>query len=189
MAFFVGSSPLPQPSQIFTVGSISWVINADGVGELLEPEQIGSAPATPTPATTDPISEAIPRSLSATTCRPLPRYQRRPINNDDLIESIDRVGLKLTDCLSDAESALDTLVQRRPPSDLDLSEGAWETARAMALPFGFSNTAAAYQHALRGKLADQIADQLSPTVNMLHASQGPGASFQTILDENPDSES
>ena len=97
------------------------------------------------------------RSLSATTRRSLPRYQRRPINNDDLIESIDRVGLKLADCLSITESALDTLVQRRPPSDPDLSEGARETTRAMALPFGFSNTAATYQHALRGKLADQIA--------------------------------
>ena len=40
----------------------------------------------------------------------LPRYQTRQINNDDLIASIDRVGLKLADCLSIAESALDTLV-------------------------------------------------------------------------------
>ena len=78
------------------------------------------------------------------TRRPLPRYQRRQINNDDLIESIDRVGLKLADCLSIAESAMDTLVQRRPPSDLDLSGGAQETTGATALPFGFSNTAAAY---------------------------------------------
>ena len=42
---------------------------------------------------------------------PLPRYQRKQINNDDLITSIDQVGLKLTDCLSIAEMALDTLVQ------------------------------------------------------------------------------
>ena len=40
----------------------------------------------------------------------LPHYQRRHINNDNLIESIDRVGLKLADCLSIAKSALDTLV-------------------------------------------------------------------------------
>ena len=139
------------------VGSISWVINANGVEELLEPGQIGSTPATPAPATVDLISEAIPRSLSATTRRPLPHYQRGPINNDDLIKSIDRVRLKLADCLSVAESALNTLVQRRPPSDPDLSEGARETTRAMALPFGFSNTAATYQHALRGKLTDQVA--------------------------------
>ena len=117
-------------------------------------EQISSASATPAPATADPILEAILRSLSATTHRPLPRYQRRPINNNDLIESIDRVKLKLANCLSIAELALDTLVQRRPPSDLDLLKGAREATRAMALPFGFSNTVAAYQHALRGRLAD-----------------------------------
>ena len=110
MAFLVGSSSLPPPGQIFTVGSISWVINADGVGELLEPVQIRSAPTTPAPATTDPILEPLPRSSSSTTRHSLPRYQRRHINNDDLIESIDRVGLKLVDCLSIAESALDTFV-------------------------------------------------------------------------------
>ena len=108
--FSVGSSSLPQPGQIFTVGSISWVINADGVGEPLEPGQIGSTPTTPAPATVDPISEPIPRSPSTTTRRSLARYQRRHINNNDLIESIDRVGLKLADCLSIAESTLDTLV-------------------------------------------------------------------------------
>ena len=111
MVFSVGSSSLPQPGQIFTVRSISWVINADRVGELLEPGQIGSAPTTPAPATVDLISEPIPRSPSATIRRPLPRYKRRQIKNDDLIESIDRVGLKLADCLSVAELALDTLVQ------------------------------------------------------------------------------
>ena len=94
------------------VGSISWVINADGVGELLELGQIGSAPTTPAPATVDLILEPLLRSPSSMTCRPLPRYQRRQVNNDDLIESIDRVGLKLADCLSIAESALDILVQR-----------------------------------------------------------------------------
>ena len=136
------------------VGSISWVINADGVGELLEPVQIGSSPTTPAPATADPISEPIPRSPSATTRRPLPRYQRRQINNDDLIESINWVRLKLADCLSIAELALDTLVQRRPPSDLDLSEAAWETLGVIALPFGLTNVTTTYQDALRGKFAN-----------------------------------
>ena len=41
------------------------------------------------------------------------------MNNDDLIASIDQVGQKLADCLSIAELALTTLVQRRPPSDSD----------------------------------------------------------------------
>ena len=118
--------------------------------------QIDSAPITPTHATIDLISELPLRSPSSTTRRPLPRYQRRQINNDDLIASIDQVGLKLADCLSIAESVLDTLVQRQPPSDPDLSEATRETTGVMALPFGFANTAAVYQDALRGKFADQV---------------------------------
>ena len=122
MVSFAGSSSLPQPSQIFTVGSISWIINADGVRELIEPVQIDTASVTPTPATADLISEPPLRLPSPTTHCPLPCYQRRQINNDDLIASIDQVGQKLADCLSIAELALDTLVQRRPPSDPDLLE-------------------------------------------------------------------
>ena len=48
----------------------------------------------------------------------------------------------------------------------------------MALPFGLTNVAATYQNDLRGKFADQvgdvdplaeqIADQPPPAVNMLH---------------------
>ena len=156
-------------------------------------------PITPTHATTNPILEPPLRSPSSTTHRPLPRYQRRQINNDDLIASIDQVGQKLADCLSIAESALDTLVQRRPPSDPDLSEAAHKTSRVVALPFELINVAAAYQDALRGKftdqvgdvhpLADQIVDQPPLAVNMLHIGQRPRASLQTILEENPDSES
>ena len=121
MVFSAGSSSLPQPGQIFMVGSITWVINADGVGELLESVQIRSAPTTLAPATVDPISEPLLGSTPSATRRSLPCYQRRHVNNDDLIESIDRVSLKLADCLSIAESALDTLVQHRAPSDPNLS--------------------------------------------------------------------
>jgi len=95
-----------------------------------------------------------------------------------LITSINQVGLKLADCLSIVESALDTLVQRRPPSDPDLSEVPRKTLGIAALPFGFTNVAVTYQDALRGKfadqvgdvhpLADQITDQPPPAVNMLH---------------------
>ena len=74
MAFSAGSSSLPQPGQIFMVGSISWVINADGVEELLEPGHIGSVPTTPAPTTADLISEPIPRSSSSMTRCPLPCY-------------------------------------------------------------------------------------------------------------------
>ena len=79
------------------VGSISWVINADEVRELLEPVQIRSVSTTPAPTTADLILDLLPRSPSSMTRRPLPRYQRRHLNNDDLIESIDRVGLRLGD--------------------------------------------------------------------------------------------
>ena len=117
-----------------------------------------SSLATLAPAIADPNSKPPPRSPSSTTHHSLPRYQRRQINNDYLIVSIDRVGLKLSDCLSIAESALDTLVQRRPPSDPDLSESARETPGVTALPFGFTNVAAAYQHALRGRFANKVED-------------------------------
>ena len=58
---------------------------------------------------------------------------------------------------------------------------------------------AIHQDALRGKFTDQvgdiypltdlIADQLSPTVNMLQIGRRPKASLHTILEENPDFES
>jgi len=53
-----------------------------------------------------------------------------------------------------------------------------ETLGVIALPFGLTSVAAAYQDALRGKFtdqvsdvqppADQITDQPPPAVNMLH---------------------
>ena len=78
----------------------------------------------------------------------------RQINNDDLIASIDQVGQKLANCLFIVESALTTLVQHRPPSDLDLSEADQETLGVTALPFRLTSVAAAYQDALRGKFTD-----------------------------------
>ena len=69
----------------------------------------------------------------------------------------------------------------------------------MALPFGLANVAATFQDALRGKFADQMgdahpfadqfADQPRSVINMLHVSRRSGASLQTILEENLDSES
>ena len=95
--------------------------------------------------------------------------------------------------------ALTTLVQRQPPFDSDVSEADQKTLGVTALPFGLTSVTTAYQDALRGKFADQvgdihpltdpITDQLPPAVNRLHISQCPGASLQTILEENPDSES
>ena len=99
MAHFSSYSSSPEPGQIFTVRSISGVINADGDGEIFKPVQIDSASTTPTPATADPISEPPPRSSSPITRRPLPRYPRKQVGNDDLIASIDQDGQKLTDHL------------------------------------------------------------------------------------------
>ena len=45
-------------------------------------------------------------SSSSTTCRQLPCYQRRLVDNDDLLASIDRHGQSLVECLSLAEFAL-----------------------------------------------------------------------------------
>ena len=101
------------------VGSISWVINADGDGEIIDLVQIDSVLAIPTPTIADPFSEPPLRSSSPATHRLLPCYLRKQLNDDDLIVSIDQVGQKLTDCLSIVESALTTLVQRRPPFDSD----------------------------------------------------------------------
>ena len=83
-----------------------------------------------------------------------------------------------------------TLVQRRPPSDSDLSEADQETLGV---------TATIHQDALRGKFTDQVGDiyplanpiidQLSPTINMLQIGLHPTESLHTILEENPDSKS
>ena len=75
-----------------------------------------------------------------------------------MIASIDQVSQKLADCLSLTKLALATLVQRRPPSDSDLSEADQETPGAIALPFGLTSVAATYQDALRGKFAYQVGD-------------------------------
>ena len=95
-----------------------------------------------------------------------------------MIASIDQVGQKLVDCLSIVESALTTLVQHRPPSNSDLSDVFQETPRVAAT---------IHQDALTDKftdqmgdiypLADPIADQLLPTVNMLQIGQRPKNPF------------
>ena len=67
------------------------------------------------------------------------------------------------------------------------------------MPFRLINITSTYQDALRGKfanqvedahpLADQLAIQPPSVVNMLHIDWCPGVSLQTILEENPGSES
>ena len=54
-------------------------------------------------------------SSSLIAHRQLPYYQRRRIDNDDLLASIDRHGKGLAECLSLAESALAMVRCRSPP--------------------------------------------------------------------------
>ena len=75
----------PEPGQIFTVGSITWIISPDGNGEIVEAVQDH-----PTP---------IALTLAMTSLIPMPhRWVRRSISNDDLIASIDWVTDRLAEC-------------------------------------------------------------------------------------------
>ena len=68
-------------------------------------------------------------SSSLTAHRQLPCYQRRWIDNDDLLASIDRHGQGLTECLSLAESAL-AMVRCRSPPEADSVEDRLAKAKA-----------------------------------------------------------
>jgi len=57
---------LPEPGQIFTVGSMALVISPDGNGEIVEAVQDHPAPIAPTAATTSLIPAVTPRVLA--TC-------------------------------------------------------------------------------------------------------------------------
>ena len=84
MATFPSSMAFPEPGQIFTVRSMTWIIGPDGNGEIVEAAQAYPAPIVSTPATTCPI--LAPH-----------RWVRRSISNDDLIASIDRVTNRLAE--------------------------------------------------------------------------------------------
>ena len=68
-------------------------------------------------------------SSSLTAHRQLPCYQRRRIDNDDLLASIDRHGQSLAECLSLAESAL-AMVRCRSPPKVDSVEDRLAKAEA-----------------------------------------------------------
>ena len=105
----VPSSPFSlYPGQSLTVGSISWVINTNGEGKIVEMVQDNPTLVMPTSTPADLISEPIPRlSSSLRAHRLAPRQPRKSIDEDDLIASIDRVDKGLVDCLSLVESVLD----------------------------------------------------------------------------------
>ena len=55
MVTFPSSMAFPELGQIFTVGSITWIIGPDGNGEIVEVVQDQPASIAPTPAMTSPI--------------------------------------------------------------------------------------------------------------------------------------
>ena len=87
-------------------------------------------------------------SSSLPACRQLPCYQRRRIDNDDLLASIDRHGQSLAECLSLVESAL-AMVQCRSSPKADSVEDRLAKAEAKIMgetsimtfaPFSFSSS-------------------------------------------------
>ena len=87
-------------------------------------------------------------SSSLTAHRQLPCYQRRWIDNDDLLASIDQHGQSLAECLSLIESAL-AMVRCRSPPEADSVEDRLAKAEAKIMgetsvmtfaPFSFSSS-------------------------------------------------
>ena len=94
MVTFPSSMALPEPGQIFTVRSMTWIIDPDGNGEIMEAMQ------------DHPVLIAL--TLATTSLIPPPhRWVRRSISNDDLIASIDRVTDRLVECQLLVDSVLD----------------------------------------------------------------------------------
>ena len=95
----------PELGQIFTVGSMTWVIGVDDVKEIMEAVQNHPTLIVPTSTMTSPI--------------PMPHHWvRRSINNDDLIEAIDRVTDRLAKCQLLVDSVLDRSRLSGEPSAL-----------------------------------------------------------------------
>jgi hypothetical protein len=92
MVRFLSSMALLEPDQSFMVGSM--IIGANDIEETMEAAHASPAQITPIMASTSPISV-------------IRRWTRRPINNNDLIESIDWVTNCLVETLSLVESVLD----------------------------------------------------------------------------------
>ena len=129
--FIISGSMATPNSLTFTVGQITWTTGSDNsIAMTTEEAWIQSAPTTTSPASaTAPtmvgtalttvdlaltmvhLALTMPASSSATptTRRPLPRYKGKQIDNTDLLDSIDRVGIKLAETL-----ALVSTIQSRP---------------------------------------------------------------------------
>ena len=107
MVIIPGSMATPN-GLTFTIGQITWTTGSDNfIAMTTEEAQIQYASTTASSAsamapTTPDLAPATPTSSSATstTRRSLPRYKGRQIDNTDLLDSIDRVGTKLTETLA-----------------------------------------------------------------------------------------
>jgi hypothetical protein len=106
MVNFPASMVLPV-SLTFMIGTFTWTTGADGPTEVMEAMQPPPAPTESTSTMADSISAPVLGSSSLTTCRPLPRYQGRRLDNTDLIESIDRVTMGLAKTLTLVDSIRD----------------------------------------------------------------------------------
>jgi hypothetical protein len=104
---------------MFTVDQITWTTGSnDFIITAMEEVQIQSASTTsPTPASTTttlaPASPApAPSPNTSATHRLLPRYQGRKLNNTDLIDSIDRLGGKLSFTLALVDSLQEQFIEQ-----------------------------------------------------------------------------
>jgi hypothetical protein len=95
----------------FTVGQITWTTGSnDFVASTTEGMQIQSALTTSltSASATTTLASASPTPASSSTtpatCRFLPRYQGKKLDDTDLINSIDRLGVKLSSTLTLVDS-------------------------------------------------------------------------------------
>jgi hypothetical protein len=98
MVIFPASMEVPA-GFTFTVGAFIWTTGGTNtVAVAMEVAQASPAPM----MTTSSLASPLP-----VTCRSLPCYPRRQIDNTDLLESIDWVGFGLADTLALVDSIRD----------------------------------------------------------------------------------
>ena len=134
MVIISGSMATPN-GLTFTVGQITWTTSSDdSIAMTAEEAWIQPAPTTTSPAsatapttvntapttvntapttmdlapTTGHLAPTTP-TATPTTRHPLPRYRGKQIDNTDLLDSVDRVGIQLAETL-----ALVSTIQSQP---------------------------------------------------------------------------
>jgi hypothetical protein len=161
----------------FTVSQITWTIGVNSfTAAATEEVQIRSASTTSSSATAlTTLATALTTPATAPTTlishRPLPCYKGRTIDNTDLMEAIDQVGLKLSETMAlvdttspqqiypTSSDSPPNIVQYRscghrysprtygtPSPGLRLSEYQVLTEDREALPYGLKNVASEYAY-------------------------------------------